>query len=149
MGLIEQYVPAYDVQDYHETQVRAPAETAYAVLRALDLNRSWLVQALFALRGVPRRLLRCASSLPSGTFLAQALAIGWVIPADAGSRAGDRSGDGAVEGGRVQPRTWWPDAARCGDAFRGTIDHHACAGAASHRVVAGRAIALPNAKHVT
>jgi hypothetical protein len=75
--LIAQYLPEYDVRDYHEAQVRAPADTAYAVLRALDLNQSWLVQALFTLRSLPGRLLRrTAPPLPSGNFLAQALAIG-------------------------------------------------------------------------
>jgi hypothetical protein len=78
--LIAHYLPEYDVRDYHETQVRAPAETAYAVLRDLDLQRSWLVQVLFTLRSLPGRLLRRPSPPPpSGTFLAQALAIGWVI----------------------------------------------------------------------
>jgi hypothetical protein len=78
--LIAQYLPTYDVRDYHETQVMAPAETAYAVLRALDLQRSWVVQALFVLRSLPGRLLRRPSPPPpSGTFLDQALAIGWVI----------------------------------------------------------------------
>ena len=69
--LIEQYLPTYDVQDYHEAPVRAPAETAYAVLRALDLNRSWIMQALFTLRSLPSRLLRRPPPpLPSRSFLA-------------------------------------------------------------------------------
>jgi hypothetical protein len=78
--LIEQYLPTFDVRDYHEKQVVASAETAYAVLRSLDLNRSWIVQALFAMRSLPSRLLRLKfPPPPSGTFLAQALAVGWVI----------------------------------------------------------------------
>jgi hypothetical protein len=85
--LIAQYLPTFDVRDYHETQVRAPADTAYAVLRALDLNRSWIVQALFTLRSLPSRLLRRPSPPPpSGTFLEQALALGWVILEEATGR---------------------------------------------------------------
>ena len=85
--LIAQYLPAYDVRDYHETQVRAPAETAYAVLRALDLQRSWIVQALFTLRSLPGRLLRRPPPPPpSGKFLEQALALGWVILEEAPGR---------------------------------------------------------------
>jgi hypothetical protein len=85
--LIAQYLPTYDVRDYHEAEVRAPADTAYAVLRALDLNRSWIVQALFALRSLPSRLLRRPSPPPpSGTFLEQALALGWVILEEAPGR---------------------------------------------------------------
>ena len=84
--LIEQYLPTYDVQDYHEAPVRAPAETAYAVLRALDLNRSWIMQALFTVRSLPSRLLRRPPPLPSRSFLEQALAIGSVILEEAPGR---------------------------------------------------------------
>jgi hypothetical protein len=38
--LIERYLPTYDVRDYHEAHVATPAETAYAVLRSLDLTQS-------------------------------------------------------------------------------------------------------------
>ena len=72
--LIEQDLPTFDVRDYHEVQVVAPADTAYAVLRSLDLQRSWIVPALFAIRSLPSRLRGCTSPPPpSGTFLAQAL----------------------------------------------------------------------------
>lgn len=78
--LIERYLPTYDVRDYHEAQVATPAATAYAVLRSLDLTQSWTVQALFAIRSLPGRLCgRTPPPLPSGTFLEQTLAIGWVV----------------------------------------------------------------------
>jgi hypothetical protein len=105
--LIAQYMPTYDVRDYHEAQVMAPADTAYAVLRALDLQRSWTVQALFALRSLPSRLLRLPSPPPpSGTFLAQALAIGWVILEEAPGRE-------LVAGAVTQP-------------WRAVVTFHAC-----------------------
>jgi hypothetical protein len=85
--LIEQYLPTFDVRDYREVRVVAPAETAYAVLRSLDLQRSWIVQALFAIRSLPSRLRGSTSPPPpSGTFLEQALAVGWVILAEAPGR---------------------------------------------------------------
>jgi hypothetical protein len=85
--LIEQYLPTFDVRDYHELRVAAPADTAYAVLRSLDLTRSWIVQALFAIRSLPGRLRRLPSSPPpAGTFLAQALAVGWVVLEEAPGR---------------------------------------------------------------
>jgi hypothetical protein len=85
--LIEQYLESFDVRDYHELRVAALADTAYAVLRSLDPTRSWIVQALFALRSLPGRLRRLPClSLPAGTFLAQALAIGWVVHKEAPGR---------------------------------------------------------------
>lgn len=85
--LIEQYLPTFHVRDYHELRVAAPADTAYAALRTLDLQRSWIVPALFALRSLPGRLLRRPSPPPpAGTFLEQALAIGWVVLEEAPGR---------------------------------------------------------------
>jgi hypothetical protein len=98
--LIERYLPTYDVRDYHEARVAAPAQAAYGVLRSLDLNRSWIVQALFTIRSLPSRLLRIPSPPPpSGTFLAQALAVGWVILEEA-------PGHELVSGAVTQP--WKP-----------------------------------------
>jgi hypothetical protein len=63
--LIEQYLPTFDVRDSHELRVAAPADAAYAALRALDLTRSWIVQALFALRSLPgRELVAGAATQP-------------------------------------------------------------------------------------
>ena len=61
-------LPTYDVRDYHQVRVEAPA-TAYAVLRSFDLNRSWSVQTLFAIRSLSSRVLRIKSPPPSGRFL--------------------------------------------------------------------------------
>jgi hypothetical protein len=85
--LIAQYLRTFDVRDYHEVRVAAPADAAYAVLRALDLQRSRIVQALFVLRSLPGRLLRRPfPPPPSGTFLEQALAIGWAMLEEAPGR---------------------------------------------------------------
>jgi hypothetical protein len=53
--LIARYLLTFDVRGYHEARVVAPADTAYAVLRSLDLNRPWIVQALFIIRSLPSR----------------------------------------------------------------------------------------------
>ena len=64
-----------------------PRRIRRATLRALDLQRSWIVPAVFALRSLPGRLLRRPSPPPpAGTCLAQALAIGWVILEEAPGR---------------------------------------------------------------
>ena len=78
--LIDRYLPTYDVRDYHEKQVAASANSAYTALRSIDLNRSWVVRALFMIRSLPSRLF--GGGFPpatSGTLLEQALAVGWVI----------------------------------------------------------------------
>jgi hypothetical protein len=66
--LMEPYLLTFDVQDDHEMRV--------AALRSRDLQRAWIVRALFAIR----RLQGRTSPLPSSrAFLAQALAVGWVM----------------------------------------------------------------------
>jgi hypothetical protein len=93
--LIAQYLPAFDVRDSHELRVAAPADTAYAALCSLDLQRSWVVQALF-----PAAACRAVAS---GAISAPAL--GDIPRAGAGRRLGRaRRGAGARVGGR------------CGDA---------------------------------
>lgn len=78
--LTDKYLPKFDVREYHETRVNAPADAAYDALRSLDLNRSWIVRTLFAIRTLPSRLQPGKSPAPeSGTFLEQALALGWII----------------------------------------------------------------------
>lgn len=72
-------MPAYDVRDYHETDVAAPVADAYAALRSLDLSRSLVIRAIFAVRTLPSRLRGKPSGSPIGPFLDQALAMGWVI----------------------------------------------------------------------
>ncbi|MDL1876095.1 hypothetical protein FBQ85_13125 [Cytophagia bacterium CHB2] len=51
--LIDEFLPRYDVHEYHEIDIAAPAERIYAAMRTLDLSRSWLIRMLFGLRGLP------------------------------------------------------------------------------------------------
>ncbi|MDQ3801932.1 MAG: hypothetical protein M3384_21115 [Acidobacteriota bacterium] len=50
--LIEEFLPSYDFDEKHETNVRAPAAKVYAALDALDFNESAIIRGLFGLRGL-------------------------------------------------------------------------------------------------
>jgi hypothetical protein len=52
--LIDDFLPEFDVVERHRIRVRASAERAYEAVRALDLGRSPVVMALFAVRGLLR-----------------------------------------------------------------------------------------------
>ena len=76
--LLDRFMSRYEVREYHETRVAAPAEVAFAVARELDMQGSALVRAIF--KG--RELLMGADS---GTrrraqpLLSEVLALGWRI----------------------------------------------------------------------
>ena len=53
MTLLDREMPRWDVAEHHETVVRAPAERVWAAARTLDLGRSPVIRALFALRSLP------------------------------------------------------------------------------------------------
>lgn len=72
-------MPECDAREYHEKVVRAPEADAYAALRSLDLSRSPIVRAIFAIRTIPSWLRGQPSGAPKGPFLEQALSLGWVI----------------------------------------------------------------------
>jgi hypothetical protein len=80
--LIDKYLPTFYVHDYHEIRVVAAPGQAYAAFRSLDLMRSPIVRALFAIRTLPSRF---RSRPPAGhrptsrSFLQMALDVGWVI----------------------------------------------------------------------
>jgi hypothetical protein len=80
-ALLDRFMPVYEVREYHEIQVEAPAAETYAAARDLDLNRSRLVRAIF--RG--RELLLGAdhpqeeAALP---LVRQTLALGWGLLAE-------------------------------------------------------------------
>jgi hypothetical protein len=51
--LIDEFMPAYDVSEYHETRIRAPIEKVYDALRTADLGGSPIIRLLLRLRGLP------------------------------------------------------------------------------------------------
>jgi hypothetical protein len=51
--LIDEWMPAWDVHERHETRIRAGREQVWARVRALDFGRSPVIGALFAVRSLP------------------------------------------------------------------------------------------------
>src|SRR5690242_21750538 len=47
--LIDRFMPDCEVAEAHQIRVDAPVECTFAAACDMDLNRSWLVQAVFAL----------------------------------------------------------------------------------------------------
>ena len=80
--LIDRYLPSFDVRDRHEGRFAAEPAKVYSTFRSLDLNRSLVIRAIFAIRGLPSRLgdtrPRPASPVPH-SFLESAPAAGWVV----------------------------------------------------------------------
>jgi hypothetical protein len=54
--LIDEFMPIYDVSEYHETTVRAPIGRVYDAVWTADLSRSLIVRLLLRLRALPRSL---------------------------------------------------------------------------------------------
>jgi hypothetical protein len=81
-SLIERFMPACEVAERHEIQVDAPAEYTFAAARDMDVNRSTLVRAIFALRTLPSRWRREPPARSSTPLLAETLALGWRILAE-------------------------------------------------------------------
>ena len=79
--LFDGILPEFEVREIHQTEVAAPAELTFAVARALDLQRSGIVRAIF--RG--RELLMRAQPpvrRPQPNFLSEVLDLGWRVLAE-------------------------------------------------------------------
>ena len=50
--LIDEFLPAFDFSERHETRVRASRERVFAALETAELTDSWIIWSLFALRGL-------------------------------------------------------------------------------------------------
>src|SRR5688572_22087706 len=74
---LDEFMLHCDVSMRHETVVHASAAQAYDAMREVDLGRSWLVAALFFLRG----LAQTRRSAPTG-FLQGVQRTGFVLLAD-------------------------------------------------------------------
>lgn len=85
-SLIEQFMPVYEVAERHEVRVEAPAEYTFAAAREIDLNRSPLVRAIFAIRMLPSRVRGAQPKQSSMPLLAETLALGWRILAEVPDR---------------------------------------------------------------
>ncbi|HJP64996.1 MAG TPA: hypothetical protein VKA30_01680 [Actinomycetota bacterium] len=69
MALIDRHLPTFDVCEYHEVLVEAPADTTYRAARGLDLARSRPVRALFGLRAAVSLLTPRLGVAQYGSFL--------------------------------------------------------------------------------
>lgn len=81
--LIDKYMPSFDVRHYAEVRVDAEPGHVYTVLRALDLEKSWIIRMLFSIRTLPARILgkepAPERSSMQRSFLESAIKMGWVI----------------------------------------------------------------------
>lgn len=74
-GILEPYIPHYDVREVHTIVVDAPAEAVFAAACALDIEAIPLVRALFAVRAA---LLGARfRARQSRGLIADMTAIGW------------------------------------------------------------------------
>jgi hypothetical protein len=81
-SLIDRFLPAPEVSERHEIEVAAPAVHTFAAAREMNLNRSPLVRAIFAIRTLPSRLRGAAPPPSAEPLLAETLALGWRILAE-------------------------------------------------------------------
>ncbi len=79
--LIERFMPRFEVAEQHEIRVNAPAEYTFAAARAMDLDRSAVVRAVFAVRTLPSRLRGEPSRKPA-PLLDETVALGWRVLAE-------------------------------------------------------------------
>jgi hypothetical protein len=80
-GLLDRFMPSFDVREHHEAIVRAPAAVTYASARELDLRGSPLIQGIFR----ARQLLMGGRTAPAntrGSFLDEVQALGWRVFAE-------------------------------------------------------------------
>jgi hypothetical protein len=85
-SLIDRFMPACEVAERPEIRVDAPAEYTFAAARDMDVNRSALVRAIFALRTLPSRWGRESRERTSMPLLTETLALGWRILAEIPNR---------------------------------------------------------------
>jgi hypothetical protein len=78
---LDRFMPAPEVAERHEVVVAAPAELTMAAARELDIFRSPLVSAVFAVRTLPARLRGAAARRPA-SLLTETLALGWRVLAE-------------------------------------------------------------------
>lgn len=77
--LIDEWMPAWDAQERHETRIRAPNERVWRAVRTLDLAASPVVKALFALRSIPALFSRQRRDRALGTTLEALQRNGFVL----------------------------------------------------------------------
>ena len=80
-GLIDEFLPRFDVREHHEIEVQAPSAVTYRAARELDLGGSVPVKALAFVRGIPHMLTGKVRPTASLTF-DTALKFGFMVLAE-------------------------------------------------------------------
>ena len=75
--LLDRFLPDWDVRERHQVRVAASPELTWAVARNLDLDRSWIIRAIFRSR---EWLFRSRPEARArGPLVDQTLALGWGV----------------------------------------------------------------------
>ena len=77
----DQLLPYWEVGEHHEIAVNAPASTAYAAARMLDIEQSIIVRLIFWLRQFIMRAPRAPDDIRR-PFIERAKALGWAVLVD-------------------------------------------------------------------
>ena len=80
--LLDRFLPHYDVLERHEVRVAAPVEDTFAAARALDVNRSGIVRAVFRARELAMGAFDAPAAPPPKPLLEQTLEMGWGVLAE-------------------------------------------------------------------
>jgi hypothetical protein len=80
--LIEEYLSRYDVSEFHQIKIHAPADYVYAAARSLDLSDSPIIRLLFRLRELPAFFKSNARSKGLGLTMDELLKSGFILLAD-------------------------------------------------------------------
>jgi hypothetical protein len=85
--LLDRFIPHPDVDDYHQSKVRAPASITFAAAKGMDIQASLLAKGIFWLRAIPA-LLRREQLRPRGSpgIVAETLSLGWGVLAEVPDR---------------------------------------------------------------
>lgn len=79
--LLDRFMPDYEVGERHEIRVDAPAALTYAIARAVSLDRSPVVRAIFRARELLLGAAGDDAALPPG-LVEQTLRLGWRMLAE-------------------------------------------------------------------
>ena len=77
-SLLDRFMPHYEIREFHETRVAAPAKVAFAVSRELDMQGSGVVRAIFKGRELFMGADPDNRRRPQ-PFLSEVMALGWRI----------------------------------------------------------------------
>ena len=80
-GLLDRFLPTYEIRERHETHVAAPVELTNRAARAMDLDRSSVVRAIFRGRELLMRAAPAENQVPK-PFLDQVKELGWGVLAE-------------------------------------------------------------------